>query len=100
MKASQMATELANLKEREQVARDAEVRLKTQLESVQAELEKACKEAREKFGTDDLAELRTMYSKALDEDQKAIEAFRESIELREKLIETIQATANSMRFDS
>lgn len=88
---------LAALKNREQVTRDAEIRLNTRRESLEAELEKVKASAKSLFGTCDLSELRSLYAKAKEEDDAALKEFEENIALRETLINTIQQNLSKIQ---
>jgi len=97
MQKNELATKLANLKEREQKSNNQETRIRTQQESLQAQLADAQKEALAKFGTSDLTELREKFRKARDADTQALEEYEQSLITREQIIQTITDSVDSLR---
>lgn len=97
MQKSELATKLASLKEREQKSNNQETRIKTQQESLEAQLLEARKEAEAKFGTSDLTQLREKFRKARDADTQALDEYEQSLILREEIIQTITESVDSLR---
>jgi hypothetical protein len=99
MQKMEKAQHLAALREREQKARDAEIRLKAQAEAVARELKSAQAEAEKLFGTSDVATLREKFRKANEEDMRAIKEYEESLSLREQLLETTHKELEGLRLN-
>lgn len=97
MQKNDLATKLANLKEREQKSNNQETRIRTQQESLQAQLVEAQKEAEAKFGTSDLTQLRDKFRKSREADTQALEEYEQSLMLREEIIQTITDSVDSLR---
>lgn len=97
MQKNELATKLASLKEREQKSNNQETRIKTQQESLEAQLLEARKEAEAKFGTSDLTQLREKFRKARDADTQALNEYEQSLILREEIIQTITESVDSLR---
>lgn len=88
---------LAKLKERDQNSREMEIRLSSMRDHAEAELKKFREQAEAEFGTSDLDELRKIFIKAKEEDDRALNEYEESIALREKLIDATTAKLNSLQ---
>lgn len=95
-----VAERLAQLKERDQNSREMEIRLSSMRDHAESELKKFREQAESEFGTADLAELRKIFAKAKEEDDRALAEYEESIELREKLINATNAKLNSLQSGS
>lgn len=91
------AKRLADLKERDQKTREDEIRLTSMREHAETELKKFREQAEAEFGTSDLDELRRIFMKSKEEDERALQAYEESILLREKLIEATYNKINSVQ---
>lgn len=88
---------LASIKEREVAARREEDRLRLNLENVQTELKKASEKAIEQFGTDDIGKLREMFQRDKAQDEAALKAFEESVDVVEGIVTTVNAAVNAQR---
>lgn len=99
MQKNEMAQRLTALNERERKTQDDEIRIRAQAENIQTQLEAAQREAREKFGTDDLAELRQKYSKARDEDLRAMGEYEQTLTMREEILDTISQNLDKLRLN-
>jgi hypothetical protein len=99
MQKNEMAQRLTSLNERERKTQDEEIRIRAQAENIQTQLEAAQKDAREKFGTDDLTELRQKYSKARDEDLRAMDEYDQTLSLREEILDTISQSLDKLRLN-
>lgn len=99
MQKNDMAQRLTSLNERERKTQDDEIRIRAQAENIQTQLEAAQKDAREKFGTDDLTELRQKYSKARDEDLRAMGEYEQTLSLREEILDTISQNLDKLRLN-
>lgn len=97
MQKNELAIRLANLKEREQKSNLQETKIRTQQESIQAQLNEALREAEEKFGTKNVAELREKYSKARDADNLSLQEYEAGLTTREEIIQTIIDSVDSLR---
>lgn len=91
------AERLAKLKERDQNSREMEIRLSSMRDHAESELKKFREQAEADFGTSDLDKLRGIFAKAKEEDDRALNEYEESIELREKLIDATNAKLNSLQ---
>jgi hypothetical protein len=99
MQKNEMAQRLTSLNERERKTQDEEIRIRAQAENIQTQLETAQREAREKFGTDDLTELRQKYSKARDEDLRAMGEYEETLKTREEILDAISHNLDTLRLN-
>lgn len=81
-----IAERLAKLKERDQKTRDEGIRLASLRDHTANDFKKFSELAIKEFGTDNLDELREIFTKSMKEDERAIQDYEESIVLREKLI--------------
>mgnify|MGYP003406958287 CR=1 FL=1 len=99
MQKNEMAQRLTALNDRERKTQDQEIKIRAQAENIQVQLEAAQKEAREKFGTDDLAELRQKYSKAREEDTRALGEYEQTLSMREEILDTISQNLDKLRMN-
>jgi hypothetical protein len=97
MQKNEMAQQLTALNERERKSQDQEIRIRAQADGIKTQLEAAQQEAREKFGTDDLAELRQKYTKAREEDTRALGQYEETLQMREEILDTITRNLDQLR---
>lgn len=89
--------QLAKLKEREAKARNAETRLRTQLETVQAELKQLSQKAIDQYGTDDVAKLRDTFIQDKAADEQALKNYSDSISVLEGIVSTVNAAVDAQR---
>jgi hypothetical protein len=97
MQKNEMAQRLTALNERERKTQDEEIRIRAKADGIKAQLEAAQQEAREKFGTDNLAELRQKYTKAREEDTRALGQYEETLQMREEILDTITRNLDQLR---
>lgn len=63
------------------------IRMKAELSAVERELAKARSDAKERFGTDDLDELRLLYRQSLESNSAKIMGYSEGLDDAQKLVD-------------
>jgi hypothetical protein len=92
-----LASNLAQLKQQEASNRDAEVRLNTERESVERDLAVTQQKAEDEFGTSDIVKMRELFVQYSNEDREAIALYAESVNGRAALLDDIQKRLNAHR---
>ena len=83
------STYIEGLKARWNNLNKIKIQTETELKSAQAELDKAIREANEEFGVNTLDELRDLYAKRVDENNRNIEQFETSLNTIETKLQEI-----------
>lgn len=94
---NEQAQRLNAIKEREKKTNDSVIRMKTNLENIQAEIKKVSAHAIDLYGSDDVAVLRERFVTDNKENEAGLTAFDESVTLREQLVDTIEANTAKLR---
>lgn len=94
---NEQAQRLNSIKEREKKTNDSVIRMRTNLENIQAELKKVSAQAIDLYGSDDVAVLRDRYVTDNKENEAALTSFDESVTLREQLVDTIETNTAKLR---
>lgn len=91
------AARLASLNERAQKTRDQEIRIKAMKEGNDQELKDARAEAKKNYKTDNLDELRALYTETQQKDIKALDEYESAITLRESILDGITDSLDKLR---
>lgn len=94
MQKNELAQRLAVANETERKNRDAEIRFISDLENLKQQEAKLLKDMKEQFGVSTLEELRQLYARSSQEDERAVAEFEQKVAARQELIAKVQATVN------
>ncbi len=91
------ALDIVALKQRYEDLQKEKTRAETKLDTAEKELRKLRKEAKEDYGTDDLAELQAQLETRKQENEKKLAAYQKSLEKIEGDLEAVEAKYDESR---
>lgn len=100
MQKSEIAQRLATANETERTNREAEIRLSSDLTNLKQQEQELLETMRNDFGVSTIEDLRQLYAKSSQEDERAVSEFEKVVNSRKELIDRVKTMVDRVNTQS